>query len=239
MKNLINAEKLPRIFSGSVLKLIAVVAMFIDHAAFILLSDMAWATTPFSVLGKSVTVYWIARKIGRLAFPIFCFLITEGWAHTRNRKRYGLLLLVFAILSEIPFDLAASDKWFSLRSQNVYFTLLLGVLLMAVLEQAQTAFQKVGCSIGVFLIAWFLRADYGLNGVLLIGLLYILREKRIWRTLFAYPFLSGGLAAWCAFAPIELYSGERGFIKSKVCKYAFYAFYPLHMLVLVLLKQIL
>ncbi len=233
-------KKLPnfKIFSGSVLKLIAIITMLIDHMAVIVLSDTEWAITPFLNLGsKGISVYFLLRKIGRLAFPIFCFLIAEGFIHTKNRKNYGINLIIFAFISEIPFNLMISGKMFYFGTQNIYFTLLLGFLLLCVIDSNISGIKKFILFLFLILIVKFLRCDYGLNGVLLIGIIYYLRENKALQALFSYPLLSGGLAAWAAFLPINMYNGKRGFIKGNVFKYLFYVFYPLHIIILVLIKR--
>ena len=111
--------------SGSTLKLIAIVTMFIDH-----LGVVAFETQ----ISNYMVPYYIMRLIGRLAFPIFCFLLVEGFFHTRDVKKYALRLLVFAFISEIPFDLAFNRQMFYWRHQNVFFTLFIGLLVIALLE---------------------------------------------------------------------------------------------------------
>ena len=225
-----------KLLSGSSLKLIAVVTMLIDHFADVFRDDIAFLTLP--LFGTSFTIYYILRKIGRLAFPIFCFLIAEGFIHTKDRKKYGLNLLIFALISEIPFDLCFFGSPFHLSYQNVYFTLFLGFLVLCILEYVKNDLLKLVLSIITALTANFFNTDYGILGVLLIVMIYCLREQKVIRTLIALPFLSGGLAAWCAFLPINMYNEKRGFIKGKVLKYVFYAFYPLHILLLFLIDKI-
>ena len=100
-------EKLP--LNSLHLKLLAVVTMLIDHMGFTLFPHAVWM-----------------RAVGRLAFPIFCFLIAEGCAHTHDKKRYAGRLLLFAVLSELPFNLMCSGQWISWNYQNVLWTLLIG-----------------------------------------------------------------------------------------------------------------
>ncbi len=226
-----------KIFSGSFLKIVAILSMLIDHAALVIFSRLDWATASVTVLGRAFSIYSVMRLIGRLAFPIFCFLITEGFVHTRNRKKYGLSLLLFALISEIPFNLMVGGSFVYLGGQNVYFTLFLGFLLLCVFENVSEPYKRVLCAAGIIIAAYLLRADYGLRGVLLIGIIYIFREERLLRTLFAFPCLSGGLAAFSAFIPINMYNGRRGFIKGKAAKYVFYIFYPLHIIILLVIKQ--
>ncbi len=228
-----------KIFSGSALKMIAVITMLIDHAAHIFKDDFAFmANVLFSLGGKEYTVYYLLRLVGRLAFPLFCFLIVEGYLHTKNVKKYLLRLFVFALVSEIPFNLLICGKIFGLSHQNVFFTLLLGVLLLYISDNVKSLPVKAVLMLALAVVAVVFRADYGLLGVLLILLIYHLRDHPAAQALLAYPMLSGGVAALAAFIPINMYSGQRGFIKSKVLKFAFYLFYPLHILVLVAIKHL-
>ena len=221
-----------KILSGSALKLIAIITMVIDHAAVMLYPVLDILLAPFSVFGKTISLFWIMRKIGRLAFPIFCFLITEGYRHTGNKLRYGLRLLLFAAISELPFNLLYGFNLFDLRGQNVFFTLFLGLLLIYIHESKHNQLLKFLAMVAVATIAKFLKADYGLAGVLLVFVIYLFQNTPSVQALIAYPLLSGGVAAWAAFVPINLYNGKRGFIKSPLLKYAFYIFYPVHILIL-------
>ena len=233
---MIYAEQTPnkfKILSGSALKLIAIVTMLIDHLGIFLARDFDFMTISFfSALGKDVSIYFIMRKIGRLAFPIFCFLITEGFIHTRNKKKYGIALLLFAIISEIPYDLFLYRQPFSIEKQNVFFTLFLGYITLVILESSRPKKIKYLLAVCPAIFSIFLSADYGISGVLFIIFLYYFRNQLFLRTLLALPFLSGGYAAWCAFLPINMYNGKRGFIKSTPLKYFFYAFYPIHLILL-------
>ncbi len=229
-----------RILSSSMLKLIAVITMFIDHSALLLAPEISLMTEPFFTVGsQTVTLYYLMRKIGRISFPIFCFLITEGFSHTRSKKRYAFNLLLFAVISEIPFNIMKSGQVFNLKVQNVFFTLFSGVLMLYVFENARTELFKAVLLTAVALVAIFLKCDYGLPGVLLILLMYVLKKHPAVQAVLAYPLLSGGFFAWLAFIPINMYNGKRGFIKSGFSKYAFYAFYPLHILILVAIKLVL
>ena len=112
-------EKLP--LNSLHLKLLAVVTMLIDHMGFTLFPHAVWM-----------------RAVGRLAFPIFCFLIAEGCAHTHDKKRYAGRLLLFAVLSELPFNLMCSGQWLSWNYQNVLWTLLIGALVCWAMDWART-----------------------------------------------------------------------------------------------------
>ena len=229
-----------KILSGSALKLIAAAAMLIDHFAYTLAPEIQWMYAPlFTVASKQITLFYLMRRIGRIAFPIFCFLISEGFSHTRNQKRYAYNLLLFALISEIPFNLMTSGRFWNIKAQNVFFTLFLGVLMMYILENMKSKPCKAFALVSVAAVASVLKADYGIWGALLILMLYVFKEKPIAQVILAFPLLSGVFAAWAAFIPINMYNGKRGFISSGIMKYFFYFFYPVHIIVLVLIKVIL
>ncbi|MBQ7817716.1 MAG: TraX protein [Oscillospiraceae bacterium] len=229
-----------RILSGSALKLIAVITMFIDHVGYSLCYTAPFFTAPlFTVLGETVTVYYILRKIGRLAFPIYCFLIGEGLFHTRNQIRYLLRLLSFAILSEVPFNLMIGGSILCPENQNVFFTLFLGALSICFFQNINNRFLQAFLMLAVLWASTMLDADYGTAGVVVILLIYVLRDYPIVQAIAGYPLFSGGMYAIAAFIPINMYNGKRGFIKSPILKYAFYLFYPLHMLLLWWIRRLL
>lgn len=146
---------LSRGLSGSQLKLAAVITMLIDHTAFLLLGrgwlpalaeqlrllaaagsgirQPAYATLLASYQSW-VLVYRTMRTMGRVAFPIYAFLLVEGYCHTRDWRRYGVRLGIFALVSEIPFDLVTTGSMFSPMVQNVFFTLLIGLLTLKALD---------------------------------------------------------------------------------------------------------
>ena len=222
------------IFSGSVLKVIAVTTMLIDHIGHMMGPD---SILLFTLFGRQVTLYTLMRFIGRLAFPIFSFLLVEGYLHTRSAIRYGAALLIFAVLSEIPHDLFRSGVWFSLSHQNVFFTLLLGYLGISAYERLKNRwFLRVGAILILVVASYFLRADYGLSGFCFIMLLYALRDRELLRDVAGIMILGSKWKAALAFIPIAFYNGKRGFIKGPVLKYAFYLFYPLHLLILYFIK---
>lgn len=215
------------------LKLLAMVTMLIDH--------MGATLFPYAL--------WM-RCVGRLAFPIFCFLIAEGCAHTHDKKRYAARLLGFAVLSEPAFDLM-HGVWFTMDYQNVLWTLLLGALVCWVVDWAQTGaalWQRLPAEAAIavgFLLAQWLNTDYGGWGVLLVTLFYLTREVRN-----RWAIQLVGLALFCWFCsawrlemlamlsliPLYLYNGERGF-SNKALQYGFYAFYPVHILILSVLAR--
>lgn len=171
--------------------------------------------------------------VGRLAFPIFAFLLTEGFFHTADLYRYLARLGVFALLSEIPYDLALSGTWWNPQRQNVFFTLFISLLLLLALERSSGWPERM---LEVFLAMWFaeaLGADYGFRGVLLVLFFYTGRSRppaglllgALWNFLWPVPVQRFGALAMF---PLALYSGKRG----RSMKYFFYVFYPAHLLVL-------
>lgn len=214
--------------SGSTLKIIAIVSMLIDHIGAIF-------------LGSYHTPYLISRLIGRIAFPIFCFLLIEGFFHTRNVPKYCLRLGIFAVISEIPFDLAFNHATFDPSYQNVFFTLLIGLLTVSALESIQKRYSK---KIGVPMIysaaviaagavlAWFFQTDYGEIGVICIVLFYLEHNKKTIAAATACICLlfssSLEITAFACVPLIRYYNGMRGIS----LKYVFYLFYPVHLLLL-------
>lgn len=209
----------------SVLKWIAVLTMVIDHVGAILFPDQIWM-----------------RVIGRVAFPVYAYCLAEGFRYTSDYRRYLGRLALFAILSEIPFDLAFYGVPFSFAHQNVFFTLTLGLILLWVLERFRE--QLLLCA-GAFVVLCFLaqalHMDYGAGGLLMVFAFYLARQGTspwigwgifVFINLFGY---AGGLqwAAIIALLPIGLYSGKAGKKKQRF----FYWIYPLHLLLLWVIEK--
>lgn len=226
--------------SGSTLKIIAMVSMLIDHAAVTLLFAYV-AYTPMEAAEWEIcnTIYTLMRNIGRTAFPIFCFLLCEGFFYTRSRTKQAARLLVFAALSEIPFDLASLGT-LSWGLQNVFFTLLIGYLVIWGMEESKARLKSLHMTACIFIwmagavLAELLHTDYGWKGIVLIGILYLFRFNRVAAGVVGY--LSMLWEPWCfpAFLLIQGYNGKRGL----PLKYVFYLFYPLHLLLLYLLTRL-
>ena len=264
--------------TGNALKLIAIITMFIDHSAAFLIENGYFAvnentgegTPGFILASRLLTVDMVCRAIGRIAFPIFLFLLVEGFLHTSSLLKYGVRLLLFAVISEIPFDLANNGTVLEFSYQNVFFTLLLTLVAMAGYEAVENRFGKdnkvlaVLLCIVVFIItttaASLLRTDYASAGVGMGTVIWFLRKKRSAQPLALMAFIimycilqtyfdsaSGTgpvinfvrfyfdnisfveVLCVAAYLFITRYNGERG---SFLPKYVFYAFYPVHMLIL-------
>ena len=202
--------------SGSSLKVIAMVTMVIDHTACYFVSG-GWE-------------YECMRGIGRIAFPIFAFLIAEGYRHTRRKWDYGRNLLIFAFISEIPWMLLHTDG-----SHNVLFTLLAGLCCIAILDKLKS--HKILPLLFILVIALAtstLNTDYGIQGVALVLMFYLFKDKPLLQLLFALPLFYDfhPLGILASLGIINLYNGERGFIKGAYSKFLFYAFYPCHLMVI-------
>ncbi len=238
-------ETLPRSFlpqkfqvlSGSALKLAAIITMLIDHVGVYILSALPAANqTLFTFLGEGFTIYGISRDIGRIAFPIYCFLLVEGYMHTHSRVRYGCNLLAFALISEIPWNYAHSGTLYYSR-QNVFFTLFLGYLAFCAIGWFREQ-QLIQLSILVllFLVSCRLGADYGWRGYVFLLIMYGFQYEKVNQAIVGSCWLYYEWKACFAFPLINMYNGKRGFIRGKAAKYAFYAFYPLHIAILGYIK---
>lgn len=251
-----------RTLSGYELKIIALVTMFIDHIGAAVLWRYMEATGQMS--GWILTEYQLLRYIGRMAFPIYCFLIVEGFLHTRNVGKYALRLGIFALLSEIPFDMAFNDSYLELNSNNVFFTLLIGLLLIWGISTVEKFYEfwmekkldafiggLVAVAVGVLLVvpAMFLAekvlcTDYGMAGVVAILVLYLFRRNRY--LAFTLSIMALGIIlsnsteylALIMLYPLSLYDGTRGDRGGKLQKWVFYGFYPVHLLVLAIICMI-
>jgi len=227
-----------QILSGSSLKMIAVVTMLIDHIGAYYLRRQAFASAPlFTVMGKAFSLYQISRDIGRIAFPIFVFLIVEGFQHTHSRINYARNLFLFALISELPWNYAHTGT-LRYEKQNVYFTLLLGYLGMWAIEYFwENHIAQLLCLFILFVISYYLKADYGWKGYIFCLIMYLLRNERAAQAIVGSCWLHYEWKACFAYLPINMYNGKRGFLSGKTAlKYAFYAFYPVHILILGLIK---
>lgn len=224
--------------SGSSLKLLAIALMFIDHIGAVILEKgilMQPAIRTDAVLFEQIrSADRIIRALGRPAFPIFCFLLVEGFLHTRDQKKYAFRLFLFALISEIPFDLAVFGHFWYPKGQNVFFTLLIGLLVMMLLTRIKSHVWLQCAVLALGLLAgYFFRTDYGYKGVLLIEVLYMLRFDKRMQALGGALTISWELTGPLGFIPVWFYNGNRGIS----LKYFFYWFYPVHLLVFVLIRQ--
>lgn len=226
--------------------------MLTDHVGAVILEPYILANEVSS--GILFTAYVIMRfLVGRAAFPIYCFLLVEGFLHTSNAAKYAGRLFAFAIISEIPFDLASGNEILTFEHQNVYFTLFLGLVALAGYKKIEEKYatengqgERYGWYLIItgftMLVADVGHVDYGSVGILTISVLYFFRGKR------KRQFVAGSLAITAGdmilhgsflelTAPFglvftQMYNGQRGISM----KYVFYLFYPLHLLILYIIR---
>lgn len=247
--------------SGTVLKTAAIAAMLLDHIgaglvqpfltkAAVAAGVTSWTTSSLlSACPKQAVPYYLLRYIGRIAFPIFCFLLIEGFLHTRNLNKYCVRLAAFALISEIPFDLAFHRSWYYPNAQNVFFTLLIGLLTIRGFAWAETNFTEKKAAQAFFRLlfllsgmsaALLLKTDYDYIGVLVIAALYEFRKNRIISVSLAGVILClMSPLEITAFAAVPLIRGYNGKRRSSApegvfFKYFFYLFYPVHLFLLYL-----
>lgn len=214
--------------SSFILKLVAILTMFCDHLG-------------YAIYGK----FSFLNYIGRLAFPIFAFQISEGYRHTKSKKNYLMRLFLFALISQVPFSLFCSifQQSFVL---NIFFTLFIG--LVAIIGYEQIKNKALGIIFGICLsfTADLIHADYGSWGVLFIFMFHVLKEKKWLMNLsflilvlakylpsfllynFYPPYLLLALCMLLSLIFINCYNGKKGINT----KYLLYTFYPLHLILL-------
>lgn len=222
-----------RTFGRTMLQMIALVTMVCDHFACVFLPPQN-SILPFADDVNSV-IYDGLRIIGRLSFPVFCFLLVQGFMMTQNLKKYMLRLFLFALLSEIPFDLAFSGVLFDWNDQNVMFTLFLGLMILTLLNHFEANWMAEGIIIlAGCILAFFLQTDYSYFGVLLIVVIYLLQNDKprqmFWMALLI--FSQGGMEVYAVFALPLCYFYRQDKKGKRFPRYFFYVFYPLHLLVL-------
>ena len=222
------------------LKLIAIITMTIDHIGVVF-------GTPF---------YNLLRAVGRLSFPIFAFLLTEGYVHTRSFGKYFLRLLVLAIISEVSYDYVFFDSFIYMNANNIFFTLALGLLTLFLLDKSRGLIKKyfkdkidlviilpftyLLIIVIMGLIAEFLSFSYGMLGIFVISFFYLFKEN------FPLVVISVSLSTLILGEPMQYFSLLSLILiyfynkkLGKKCKMFFYLYYPLHILVLGLIKMFL
>lgn len=226
-----------RILNRNALKYIAIIAMLLDHVAEGFLPQLSWQ-------------YQLMRFIGRLTGPVMAFFIAEGFIHTHDRDRYGKRLAIFALISWVPYSLFRYDGWPSI-SQSVIFTLLLGYVAIYIWDREDIS--KSGKIVTTAALCGLsILGDWGVSDVLWPVFFFIYKDKPVQKWLSYY--IAAALYIWPAFFDfrgsmynlgllfvpiilIFLYNGEGG-SKKAIHKWFFYVFYPLHLLVLFILKKL-
>ncbi len=209
-----------------IIKILACVTMVLDHIKYV----------------YEPSINFITLYLGRISFPLFAFLATEGYVHTSNIKKYFKRLIIFGIISQIPFMIFRTyvGNWMRL---NIMFTIILGLLAILIFEKIENKFISIPLLVITILCGNFLNVDYGTYGVLLIFILYLFKNEKILLTIsyilviVARYYLKGCLNINCILdiiftifpiIIILLYNGKQG----KKVKYFYYWFYPVHMIIL-------
>ena len=216
------------------LKLIAMISMVFDHVGDMFFPEALWP-----------------RMIGRLAMPLFAFCISEGYIHTRDRNKYMIRLGIFALISEIPFDLAFDGR-IGLGHQNIMLTFFMSVIALRIFDLIRGEWDEttgkystgktiLGCLVIIAMaaLALVVKADYTVFAVISVFLFYVFKDSSsIIRSGIGVAFLAltRTMGYYCttglSFIPLAMYNGKKG----KGLKWLFYAFYPGHLLVLYLIK---
>ena len=223
--------------SSLILKIIAMIFMTIDHAGVVLFDN------------NDILIFF-----GRIAFPLYGFLLVEGYTHTKNKLKYFILILSLAFISEVIYDKVFYDYFIYLGNQNILFTLSIALICMYIYESNSRSL--IGKIISILIVIYisilseFLFVDYGFLGISLIFSYYLIRNlknKKIFYVLVTviylllriliYGFNIVSLGVLLSIIPILLYNGNKGY-NLKIIKYIFYIYYPLHLIILLILKII-
>ena len=228
-----------RILSGSALKVLAMAIMLIDHTASFLLRYYPPVTRAWFQIGStSYSLYRVMRDVGRAAFPIFCFLLVEGFLHTHDRFKYGRNLLIFACISEIPWNFAQNGTLLFADKQNVFFTLFLGYLAFCLIDRfKENPTMQLMSMLALLAVSYFLKADYGYKGYVFLLIMFWLHQYKPAQALIGSCWLIYEWKACFAFISLNMYNGKRGFIRGKWAKYFFYSFYPVHIAILTIIRK--
>lgn len=240
---IINKVKL----SSDILKAIACLLMFIDHFAFgviyqyLMNNMMSIDPETYTKINKC---YDIMRNFGRMAFPIYAFLLVEGFFHTRSVLKYALRLAVTAAITEVIFDLALYRQSFYKDHQSVMVTLLISLLAIWGIDYVNKimglsvylkAILILCISAAAMQIGQITLCDYKWHGVLSVILIYLLHEMRP-----AALLVGAASFSWEKFAPISffiLYFYDENKKPNPALKYVFYLFYPVHLLIIYLIGR--
>ena len=229
----VKSEMRFKCLSASDIKLIAVITMTIDHIGAALLPQ-----------------YLFLRIIGRLAFPVYCYMIVNGLFYTKNCGKYVLRLLMSAFVSEVFFDLAFYGEVINKNHQNVFFTLAIGLGVIALIEKLRlrygmeytilvSAADIIIVTAGCFL-AYLMKTDYSFYGVLMIYGFYSFRFNAVISCVFQVfiNMILGGVQIFAilSLVPICMYNGEKGKLEDKA-KWLFYVYYPIHLGLIFVIKK--
>ena len=223
--------------SGAWLKLIAILSMLIDHVNKALIYPNLVSND-----GILTTVSNIFDIIGRIAFPLFCFLLVEGFFKTRCRKKYLLNLLIFGVISEVPFDMFTTASFFNMNWNNVMFTLAFVLITIWIIDILKERMQKLPKTLWYFasfiiviimcIAAMYLSLDYDHHAILIGYFFYLFHDVPLLAIPFGYASMYTQPWALLGFGLTLTYNGKRG----KQNKMLNYWFYPAHLLILGILR---
>lgn len=220
--------------SQEALKLIACITMFIDHFGYAIVMELPFSFVP--------DLYYACRILGRIAFPIYCFLLAEGMRRTRSPKKYILRLAIGILLAELPFDILF-EGGFSWAGQSVMVTLTLGALMLLCMQKAEKKWMKTLLVLPFAFIADICKSDYGGWGVGMIAVFALIDGVGLqticvlllsfMKTSARIPHIGIPLRTFAVLAmiPISCYSGVKR-TQSKAIQWMFYVFYPAHLVLL-------
>lgn len=223
--------------SGAELKLIAIISMLADHVNKALIYPYLESNHGFlAFISDAFDI------IGRIAFPLFCFMLVEGYFKTRSRMKYLLNLLLFGVISEIPFDMFTTASFFNMNWNNVMFTLALVLVTVWIIDTLKEKMQKQSkalwylVSILIILVmcivSMSLSLDYEHHAILIGYFFYLFHDMPVFAIPFGYASMFKEPWALLGFGLTLTYNGERG----KQHKILYYWFYPVHLLILGLLR---
>ncbi|MBL4937655.1 pilus assembly protein [Clostridium sp. YIM B02515] len=221
--------------SGNTIKIIAIIAMIIDH--------LGWAFVSSNTVGGAVM-----HTIGKITGPIMCYFIAEGNHYSKDRKKYVERLFIFALISHVPFNIFVNEGRITLLPTSVIFTLMCGLLALIVFEKIENKPLKVVLILLLIVVTYW--ADWPIFGVLFVlafGVFYgntkkqigsfaILSLLKLVDVLFAgeglniYLIIPRILSPLLVVLLLYLYNGTKG--GSKYSKWAFYIIYPLQFLII-------
>lgn len=222
--------------SGAQLKYVAIVSMLIDHVNKALLY-------PFLDKGVLLIISDLFDIIGRIAFPLFCFMLIEGFFKTGNRKKYLLTLLVFGLISEVPFDMFTTAAFYNANWNNVLFTLALLLITIWIIDILRNRFNELPRTVwylasialvaAMCILSMILGLDYEYHAILIGYFFYLFHDIPILAIPFGYFSMYKEPWTLLGFALTLTYNGKRG----KQHKALNYWFYPVHLLLLGLLRM--
>lgn len=221
-------------FSGAQLKYLAFISMLIDHV------NNAIVTPMLDGGGFLLYLSNIFSILGRIAFPIFIFFIVEGFFKTSNRKKYLITLLIFGVISEVPFDMFTSKTFFDPHWNNMMFTLALCLITIWIIDSIKNKLDNkvLWYVISIIIVILFgflamqLSLDYDYHAIVVAYLFYIFYDKPIPGAGLGYLSIIKELYSFLGFGMTLTYNGERG----RQYKWLNYFFYPVHILILGILR---